>query len=80
MSFDREDFAGNLRSLRARLHLTQAAVAEATNITPSSLSNFEKGLTIPNLETVCILADFYGVTLDQIAFFGDRLKGSEKDD
>ncbi len=77
MSFDREDFAGNLRSLRARKNLTQAAVAEAARINAASLSNFEKGLTIPNLETVCALADFYGVSLDQLTFYGDRPKGRE---
>ena len=48
-----------LRSARARLHLTQAAVADRTGIGASSLSEFETGTREPSLGQLQALANLY---------------------
>lgn len=48
-----------LRTARARLHLTQATVAERTGIGASSLSEFENGAREPSLGQLQVLATLY---------------------
>jgi len=48
-----------LRTARARLHLTQATVAEKTGIGASSLSEFENGAREPSLGQIQALATLY---------------------
>ena len=50
----------NLRELN---FLTQTDIA---NLSPSTISHYEKGLTVPPTEVVYRLADFYNVTTDYI--------------
>ena len=59
-----ESFPGKLKQARENLGLTQKEVARQTNINSSTLANYELGRTQPNLETLGLLADFYGVSVD----------------
>ena len=55
-----------LRELRKAENLTLKQVAEKMNIRFQALSLYEKGECEPNFETLCRLADFYGVSIDYI--------------
>ena len=55
-----------LRMERARLKLTQAQVAESTGLTAAGICNYETGERVPTLQTLSVLADFYGVSLDYL--------------
>lgn len=35
-------------------------------ILPTSLNKYENGVNSPNLNTLTVLADYYGITLDQL--------------
>ena len=56
----------NLKLLRKQKGYTQIAVQMKTGIEQALLSKFETGERIPPTETLLVLADFYGVSIDYI--------------
>ena len=56
----------NLLKLRKDKKLTQMEVAEKFNYSDKSISKWEKGESMPSVEVLCELANFYGVSLDQL--------------
>ena len=56
----------NLKKLRKQAGLTQISLQMNTGIEQALLSKFENGERIPPTETLIILADFYGVSMDYI--------------
>ena len=56
----------NLLKLRKDKKLTQMEVAEKFNYSDKSISKWEKGESMPSVEVLCELAEFYGVSLDQL--------------
>lgn len=60
------DLASNLRALRARKNVSQDEVADSLHVDRKSISNWESGATKPNLSAAWDIADYYGVTLDDL--------------
>ena len=60
------DLASNLRALRARKNVSQDEVADALHVDRKSVGNWESGATRPNLAAAWAIADYYGVTLDDL--------------
>ena len=56
----------NLNSLRKQAKLTQIELAEKFNYTDKAVSKWEQGATLPDLETLKQLAEFYGVSIDYL--------------
>ncbi len=56
----------NLLKLRKNKKLTQLELAEQFNYSDKSISKWEKGESLPNIEVLCQLAEFYGVTLNDL--------------
>lgn len=56
----------NLKKLRTQAGLTQISLQMKTGIEQALLSKFENGERIPPTESLIILADFYGVSMDYI--------------
>ncbi len=56
----------NLKKLRKQAGLTQISLQMKTGIEQALLSKFENGERIPPTETLMVLADFYGVSIDYI--------------
>lgn len=61
-----QDVAFVLRSLRGER--TVLDVSEATGIGVSALNNYEAGLRMPRDEAKAALAQFYGLSVDDIFF------------
>ena len=59
-----EPFASKIKKARENTGFTQREVAKETGITQSVLARYETGKLEPSLETLGILADFYGVSVD----------------
>ena len=62
----RDELATRLRMERARIDKTQADVAKATGITAPMLCQYESGERVPTLQTLSLLADYYGASLDHL--------------
>lgn len=58
--------ARNLAALRKQAGLTQGELAEKFNYSDKSISKWEHGDTLPDIEVLKELCDFYGVTLDYL--------------
>lgn len=57
----KEIVASNLQALRKQKHLTQFEVGEAVHYSDKAVSRWEKGESLPDVETLQNLADFFGV-------------------
>lgn len=56
----------NLKEARLRMGKSQIEVSEAIGISNAALSNYETGYREPDLDTLCVLATYYGITLDEL--------------
>ncbi len=60
----KESFAAKLKKARLNTGFTQVEVEKETKIKQSTIASYEIGRTEPDIETLGILADFYGVSVD----------------
>ena len=58
------NLAERLVELRNKYGYTQSKAAEKIGLGRSTLNNYENGLREPGIDTLGILADFYGVSVD----------------
>ncbi|MGN1295433.1 MAG: helix-turn-helix domain-containing protein [Bacilli bacterium] len=70
---NKEKMANFLVALRKEKNLLQQEVAEIFMVTPQAVSKWEKGESIPDIEILQKLSEFYNVTLEEI------LEGERKD-
>ena len=66
-------FCDNLMSLRKMSGMSQEELAERIHISSQTLSKYETGESLPNIEQCKAIADVFGVTLDDLVNY-------EKDD
>ena len=59
-------FYKNLKRARVRMGKSQIEVAKAVGISNAALSNYETGYREPDLDTLCALARYYELTLDEL--------------
>lgn len=62
----RKIIGSNLAELRKERKITQLELAEMFGYTDKAISKWEKGDTLPDVETLYQLASFYGVTIDYL--------------
>ena len=55
-----------LKELRKNAKLNQKQVADVLGLTVSAYGNYELGQREPNIESLCKLADYYGVSVDYL--------------
>lgn len=55
-----------LRQLRKQREIKQTDLAEYLSCSPGTISNYENGTHFPDLETLSMLADYYGVSTDYL--------------
>lgn len=55
-----------LAMLRRERNLGQKELAAYLNLSTGTISNYENGVHSPDLDTLCRLADFFGVTTDYL--------------
>ena len=60
-------FKDNLIQLRKMKSLTQEDIAEKLGVSRQAIAKWENGETIPDLDKCRILADMFGVSLDDLA-------------
>ena len=57
----------NILKLRLTRGLTQESLGKQIGLTPSAISNIEKSVSYPSIDTLIKLAEFFGVTLDYLS-------------
>ena len=70
-----EVLKNNIRNFRVAKGLSQTELADILNISPQSVSKWECGISIPDIEKICLMSDIFNVSLD--AFMGN-LKEDKK--
>ena len=65
-----------LKYYREQYGLSQSKLAEKTGISQVNISRWEQNKVLPNIDFCVKLADFYGITLDELVgrSFGEELK------
>ena len=59
-------FHSNLIQLRNNNHMSQEELAEKVNVSRQTLSKWETGESLPDIEKCRVLAELFGVTLDDL--------------
>ncbi len=60
----KENFTANLRRARESAKMTQQEAAEKLNISRTNITKYEIGTLEPNIETIGLIAELYGVSTD----------------
>ena len=55
-----------IHRLRSSRGITQEALAEALNVTPQTVSKWERGASMPDVQMLPEIAVYFGVTIDQL--------------
>ena len=72
MSTFREDFGATIRQIRKSKNLKQDKVAEKSGLTTSYISDIERGVANPKLDTIEALAMGLGVSAQELFNFTAR--------
>ena len=67
-----------LVELRKERNLSQLELAEALNVSRQSISLWEKGSTTPSLDKLPLLAEFYGITIDELFYSPEEMPKEEQ--
>ena len=60
------EFSEKLRELRVQKNISQAKLAADIHISRSAVAKWENGLGLPSDESLKILADYFGVAIDEL--------------
>lgn len=63
-----ESFRISLKAARVNAGKTMDETCAAVNVSKTTLSNWENGITVPSADKAAELADYYGVRLEHINF------------
>lgn len=59
-------FAERIKELREEKNLTQYELSKQIAISAACINRWEKGLRVPNIDSVIILCKFFGCTSDYL--------------
>ena len=59
-------YGKEIKEIRKSFNYTQAEVAKATGIPQNTISWIELDKGLPNIQQCVLLADFYGIPLDEL--------------
>lgn len=69
----------NIRRLRRQQHLKQDVLAFKLHIKRQTLSAYERGITVPDIYILIRIADYFGITLDELSGRRKLILPDEKD-
>ena len=56
----------NIKRYRIAKQLTQVDLANMLYVAPQTVSKWEKGITVPDVDKICVMADILGVSVDNL--------------
>ena len=66
-------FSKNLIEMMDKYKYTQKLLADETGLQQSTISRYIHKQQIPKISALISIADVLGCTLDELAYFGDRI-------
>lgn len=69
--------AEKIAALRAERKLSQGDLAEKLDVSRQSVSKWETGQAVPEVDKIIKLADLFGVTIDELLRDGDKPKAED---
>lgn len=69
----------NIANLRREKRITQEQLAQKLKISAAAVSKWEKGKSLPDIDTTIKLADFFGVSLDMLVGCSNSLEDERID-
>jgi transcriptional regulator with XRE-family HTH domain len=69
----KSNFSNNLIRLRKAHNLTQLQLAEQLNYSDKAISKWEVGSVLPDIETMTIISEYFGITLNDL-IYGEKKK------
>lgn len=73
--FNTQKFGLHLSRLRKNADMTQSDLAERLNVTRQAVSKYEIGDSFPDVSILVLMADVFGVTLDELIGAGEPTRG-----
>ncbi len=70
--------AENIKFYRRQMGMTQTELAARLNGKKSLVSNYETGYSTPDIETLCLLAQIFDISLDELVEFEREEDNNEK--
>jgi len=70
----------NLKALREEYGISQQRLAEAIFVTQPSINKYENHDTVPELDILISIADYFGTTIDYIVGYSNQRYPQEKMD
>ena len=64
--YDIRTTVDNIFALLQEKHITANELADALGVTPQAVSKWKHGKTGPSIDTLIMIADYCGVTLDEL--------------
>lgn len=74
------EFAKQIKQLRAANQLTQEQLARQLNVSRQTISSWETGRNLPDLEMVVVLAKLFEISLDTLILGDDKMENKLIDD
>jgi len=66
MAKNKTGFSTNLKRLRNLKRDTQQSLSEKINVSRPMIGSYEEGRCKPSHETLIVMADYFGVTVDEL--------------
>jgi transcriptional regulator with XRE-family HTH domain len=71
-----KNFPNRLAALRQEMKQSLQQVGDAVGVSNQAISLMEKGKSLPSFNVLCLLADYFGVSLDYLAGRSDKKERS----
>lgn len=73
--FNTKKFGGYLSKLRKETDITQSELANKLMLTRQAISSYERGDSFPDVSILVLIADIFGVSLDDLINSGEPTRG-----
>lgn len=60
------NYGEEIKYQRVKRNKTLKDIEEATGISNANLSRWERGIVLPSIDFCVILADYYGISIDEL--------------
>lgn len=72
--FNQDKFKSRLKLLRSTNNISTRALGDAIGVSHTAILQFEKGITLPAVDTLVALADYFDVSVDYLLGISDEPK------